>query len=91
MLSFYQRREKCQRQIIAVPSREAEVYSFRIDLLRAAEFSQNNPLPIFKVLTCKPLNRLYFHLSNARQSKSFYDIVFVIDAYRLIQLMTPGG
>jgi hypothetical protein len=43
MLSFYQRREKCQRQIIAVPSREAEVYTFRIDLLRAAEFSQNNP------------------------------------------------
>lgn len=39
---------------------------------------------------CKPLNRLYFHLSNARQSKTFYDIVFVIDAYRLIQLMTPG-
>ena len=37
----------------------------------------------------KPLCRLYFHLSNARHSKTFYDIVFVIDAYRLFQLMTP--
>jgi len=30
-----------------------------------------------------------FPCANARQSKSVYDIVLIIDAYRLFQLLTP--
>jgi len=45
-----------------------------------------NPDRACKVFTCKyPQGGHAFIQSNARQSKTFCDIVLVIDAYRLVQ------
>jgi hypothetical protein len=62
---------------------------------RLGVFSLEKPLLIsvndlFKIVLIVNTPLLtYFHLSNARQNQTFYDIVLVIDAYRLFQIMTP--
>jgi hypothetical protein len=57
----------------SVEGREAEAYTSCSVRYLDANPSSDNTLPCL----------------NARQSKTFYDIVLVIDAYRLYQVMTP--
>ena len=46
-------------------------------------------LPHVERITGKYLRLACFHVSNARQSKTFCDIVLVIDAYRLSPTLDP--
>jgi len=55
----------------------------------SGKFPEKPLTEMCRVLSCKYLSGLRFHTSDARQSKTIYDIVLVIDAYRLFQVMTP--
>ena len=87
---FYQRREKSRCKLCSSAAGEAEGYIYQDGFVGAVWLSQQSPcssLRCFEVQT--PLPTYTFPCANARQSKSFYDIVLSIDAYRLTQLLTP--
>jgi hypothetical protein len=65
---------KCYKRL-----REAQALHSPGSVIKAVEFLRQTLLT-FKVFNPQILCKLCFHLSNARQSKTFYDIVFVIDA-----------
>jgi hypothetical protein len=86
---FYQRNRNPSPNYATSSLRgEAKAYTSTW-IVMSGKFSPKNPLP--HCVRCSHANtsgRLCFHLSNARQSKTFCDIVLVIDAYRSVQLLT---
>ena len=83
---FYQRNRKPQTKLCNIVAGEAHAYTFTW-IVMSGKFS-----PLTAHVRCcgaKYLSELRFHSSDARQSKTIYDIVLVIDAYCLFQVITP--